>query len=105
MHPTDLIPLLMPVLLVLAGALVVLGAEPFLQRAAKHAWLPWIAAVMLVAAGAAQALAPQFGGLGHLHGIFAMDTARLWLCEAIIASTLCALAGLQQTLARDDYAG
>ncbi|MBA2481941.1 MAG: NADH-quinone oxidoreductase subunit N [Planctomycetes bacterium] len=101
MHPTDLFPLLMPVVLTICGALVVLGSEPFLQRAAKHAWLPWIAAVFLVAAGVAQV----FASPGHVHGLFAMDTARMWLCGAIIASTLCALAGLQQTLGRDDYAG
>ncbi len=105
MPSSDLFSLLLPALLVTCGGLAVLGAEPFLQRAAKHAWLPWTAAIFLIAAGIAQALVSHIGGMGQLHGIFAMDTARMWLCEAVIGSTLCALAGLQQTLGRDQYAG
>jgi NADH-quinone oxidoreductase subunit N len=105
MPPADMLALLLPVILVTCGALAALGAEPFLQRAAKHQWLPWTCAAFLVVAGLMQALAGAHGGFGQLQGIFAMDTARLWLCEAIIGSTLVALAGLQQSLARDDYSG
>ncbi len=101
MPAADLYPLLLPLTLVIAGALTVLGFEPFLQRAAKHRLLPWLAAGFLVAAGAVQAVAAT----GALHGILAIDTPRLWLCEAIIASTLLALGGLQQSLGRDDYPG
>jgi len=101
MPPVDLFPLFLPLTLVIAGALIVLGFEPFLQRASKHRLLPWLAAILLVAAGAVQAGAPT----GSLHGIFAMDTPRLWMCEAIIISTLIAIGGLQMSLARDDYPG
>lgn len=101
MPAADLYPLLLPLTLVIAGALTVLGFEPFLQRATKHRLLPWLAAVFLVAAGVAQATAAS----GALHGILAIDTPRLWLCEAIIGSTLLALGGLQLSLGRDDYPG
>jgi NADH-quinone oxidoreductase subunit N len=101
MPTADLFPLLVPLLLVLCGALVALGFEPFLQRAGKHALIPWLGAAFLVLAGVAQAFAVP----GHLHGMLAMDTPRLWLCESIIAAALCALAGLQQSLSRDQYPG
>lgn len=101
MPTADLFPLLMPLSLVLVGALVALGFEPFLQRATKHALLPWLSALFLVLAGVAQAMVEP----GHLHGVLAMDTARLWLCEGIIAAALCSIAGLQQSLGRDEYPG
>lgn len=98
----SLFSLFAPVIVVLVGGLAVLGSEPFiLQHRSKHAWLPWIAAVFLVLAGLTQALIP----FGQLHGIFALDNARLWLCEAIIGATLISIGGLQQSLDRDDYAG
>jgi NADH-quinone oxidoreductase subunit N len=101
MPPADLLPLLLPLTLVIAGALVTLGFEPFLQRAGKHGLLPWLGAAFLLAAGGVQA----FAATGQLHGVLAMDGARLWLCEAIIAASICALAGLQQSLGRDEYPG
>jgi NADH-quinone oxidoreductase subunit N len=101
MPAVALFPLLLPLTLVIAGALTVLGFEPFLQRATKHRLLPWRAAAFLVAAGALQAVAAT----GSLNGILAIDTPRLWMCEAIIASSLLALGGLQQSLGRDDYPG
>lgn len=101
MPTADLFPLLVPLSLVLVGALVALGFEPFLQRATKHALLPWLSALFLVLAGVAQAMVEP----GHLHGVLAMDTARLWLCEGIIAAALCSIAGLQQSLGRDEYPG
>ncbi len=93
--------LLIPVAVVLAGALASLMAEPFLGRAGKHAWLPWAGVLTLVVAGIAQCQA----GPGHLHGLFAMDQARAWLCLAILTAAGCAMAGLQQTLARDHHEG
>ena len=102
MPTVSLFTLFAPVLLVLVGGLIALGAEPFIHsHRAKHAWLPWIGAFFLAIAGVVQAFVP----VGQLHGIFAIDTARLWLCESVIAATLIAIAGLQQTLDRDDYAG
>ncbi len=100
MPPADLM-LLLPVILVLAGACVTLAAEPFLGTRAKHAWLPWIAAAALLAAGVALALT----GPGHLHGIFALDPARRWLGLAVLAAALVAGAGLQSSLSRDRFPG
>ena len=98
----SLFSLFAPVILVLVGGLAVLGSEPFiLQHRSKHAWLPWISALFLLLAGVVLAFTP----LGQLHGIYALDNARLWLCEAILAATLISIAGLQQSLDRDDYAG
>jgi len=105
MPPAALFPLLLPLLLVTVGGLAVLGAEPFLTRASKHAWLPWIAVVILLGAGLVQAAAGCTGSFGSIYGIFAMDQVRLWLCLAVILSAAIGMAGLQQTLSRDDYAG
>ncbi len=99
--PTADLSLLLPLALVITGALVTLGFEPFLQRAGKHGLLPWLGAFFLLAAGGVQALAAT----GHLHNVLAMDSARMWLCEAIIASGICAMAGLQQSLSRDELPG
>ncbi len=101
MHHVSLFSLLAPVILVLAGGLAVLGAEPFLRRADKHAWLPWIGAIFAAIAIAVQFAVPT----GHVHGLYAMDPARLWLCVSVVAAGALGLAGLQQTLARDDYHG
>ncbi len=102
MPPADLFPFLLPLCLVAAGGLLCLGLEAFLPRASKHRLLPWLAALAVVAAGIAQALN---NGDGHVHGMFAMDGARAWLCLAILAATAISLGGLQQTLERDDYPG
>ena len=103
MLPVELFPLLTPVALVCVGALLCLGFEAFLGRAAKHAVLPWLGAILLVAAGIAQGM--NLNLEGHLHAVFATDTARGWLSLAIIAAALLALGGLQQSLTRDDYPG
>jgi NADH-quinone oxidoreductase subunit N len=97
----SLLPLLLPVLLTLVGGLAVLVAEPFLDRDRKHAWLPWIAALTAAAALASLAIVPD----GHVHGLYAMDGARTWLCAAILAATAISLGGLQATLSRDRYPG
>lgn len=94
-------PLLLPLVLVILGALTTLVFEPYLRGEAKHGLPPWIAAAFLVAAAVAQALAPS----GHLQGLYAMDGARLWLCEAILIASLCSIAGLQTSLGRDRFAG
>jgi NADH-quinone oxidoreductase subunit N len=101
MPHADVISLTLPVLLVLAGALACIGAEPFLGERRKHDALPWVAALALLAAGAALACATP----GHLHGVFAMDGARRWLGAAVVASALVAVGGLQQSLGRDRFAG
>ncbi|MBA3684272.1 MAG: NADH-quinone oxidoreductase subunit N [Planctomycetes bacterium] len=102
MPSVAIFPFLLPFLLVCAGGLACIGLEAFLNRATKHALLPWIGAAFLVAAGIAQALV---GDPGQLGGILAMDTARSWLSLAIIASAMLGLCGLQQSLHRDQYPG
>lgn len=102
MPTAELFPLLAPILAVCVGGLVCLGAEPFLARTAKHRILPWIGALALLAALAAQFTCAHHG---HLHGMLVMDSARGWLCAAILGSAAVALAGLQQSLARDEYPG
>jgi NADH-quinone oxidoreductase subunit N len=105
MPPVDLLSLLLPALLVTTGGLAALGTEPFIANADKHRWLPWIAALSLFAALVAQIGLLHAGAYGQLDHIFAIDPARAWLCAAVIGSTLIALAGLQQSLARDHYTG
>ena len=101
MDPVALFPLLAPIVLVLAGGLAALAAEPFLEGQAKHRWLPWIAVLAMVAAGVVQIFAP----VGHVHGMFANDEARRWLSLAVIAAAACAMGGLQQSLDRDHFPG
>lgn len=101
MPHAPLLALLAPVILLLVGGLAALGAEPFLDRKSKHAWLPWIVALAAVAGLAALYVAP----VGHLHGILALDTPRQWMVGAVLASTAIAVAGLQQSLSRDAYEG
>jgi len=102
MPPVDWFPTLLPAVLVACGGLLCLGFEPFLDRAGKHRLLPWLAAIALFAAGVAQAC---LAGNGVVGGVLAMDGARAWLCLAAIAAALISQAGMQQSLARDDYPG
>ena len=97
----ELLPLLLPVVLTLVAGCVTLAAEPFLAGESKHSWLPWVAVLILAAAGVSLAFAPT----GHLHGIFALDGARRWLSFAVIAATIISIGGLQQTLSRDRFPG
>jgi NADH-quinone oxidoreductase subunit N len=101
MDPVALFPLLAPIILVLAGGLLALAAEPFLQGQAKHRWLPWIVVTAMVAAALAQFLAPA----GHVHGMFGNDEARRWLSLAVIVAAACSMGGLQQSLDRDRFPG
>lgn len=105
MDHAALFPFLTPLLIVAGGGLAVLGCEPFLHRATKHGVLAWLAAMTLVVALVAQVYVLRAGGGGELGTILAMDSVRRWLCAAVIGTTLVGLAGLQQSLARDDYAG
>lgn len=101
MDPVALFPLLAPIILVLAGGLVALAAEPFLHGEAKHRWLPWIVVVAMLGAAVAQVVAPA----GQFSGIFGNDEARRWLSLAVIAAAACSLGGLQQSLSRDRFPG
>jgi NADH-quinone oxidoreductase subunit N len=93
--------LLAPLIALTAGGAATLAAEPFLDRRAKHAWLPWLAALALVATGIALALVPR----GAIDGILVIDDARRWLGCAVLGATLIGVAGLQLALDRDEHAG
>ena len=101
MPTVSLFALLAPVILLLVGGLAALGSEPFLDRKAKHTWLPWIVALAAVAGLASLAWTP----VGQVHGLLALDTARTWLVGAVLASTAIGIAGLQQSLSRDEFEG
>lgn len=101
MPTVDLFALLTPVILLLVGGLAALGSEPFLDRKAKHAWLPWVVAVAAVAGLISLVWTP----FGQVHGLLALDGARQWLVGAVLASTAIGIAGLQQSLSRDEYEG
>lgn len=101
MDPAPMFPLLAPLILVLAGGLVALAAEPFLAGESKHRWLPWIVALALAAAAVAQVFAPG----GHVDGMLGNDHVRRWLALAVIAAAGCSLGGLQQSLSRDRFPG
>jgi NADH-quinone oxidoreductase subunit N len=101
MPNAELIPFLLPLILVCCGALATLGFEAFLGRHAKHSVLPWLAALFVAGAAAAQI----FTVPGQVHQLFALDPARIWLCLAILGATMLSLGGLQASLARDDYPG
>jgi NADH-quinone oxidoreductase subunit N len=97
----DLFPLLLPATATLVGALVVLGSEPFLDAERKHRFLPWFAAIATVLGMLALLVVQP----GHAHGIYAMDSARMWLSAAVLAATAISVGGLQLTLDRDRYPG
>ncbi|GDY13012.1 NADH-quinone oxidoreductase subunit N [Planctomycetota bacterium] len=97
----SLFPLLLPVALTLTGGLATLAAEPFLAAERKHDWLPWTAAIAVLAA----IIALFAVDTGHVHGLYAMDSARVWLCGGILGATLIALGGLQASLRRDAFPG
>ena len=101
MPTASLFALLAPVIILLVGGLAALGSEPFLDRKAKHTWLPWIVALAAVAGLVSLVWSPY----GEIHGILALDTARTWLVGAVLASTAIGIAGLQQTLSRDEFEG
>lgn len=101
MTSLTLFPFILPIVLVITGALVTLIFEPLLRGEAKHSILPWLAAAFLVMAGVALAMSPT----GHFQSVYAMDQARLWLCEAIIVASICSIAGMQVSLGRDRFPG
>lgn len=97
--------LLAPAGITVAGALLCLGSEPFLGAASKHRFLPWAAALFLLAALAAVFLAPLAGGVIHLDGLFALDPVRVWLVAAVLAAGVIGVGGIQQSLSRDRFPG
>ncbi|MDA3959287.1 MAG: NADH-quinone oxidoreductase subunit N [Planctomycetota bacterium] len=100
---SELMAILAPVTVLALGALVCLGAEPFLKDARKHVVLPWVGTVFAVLAALV-----QFGVAGDavdLHGLYAADGMRSWLSLTVILCAVIGLSGLQQSLSRDAYPG
>lgn len=101
MSPVEALPLFLPALIVAIGGLASLALEPFMGRAGKHSVLPWVTGLGIIAAACAQLTI----GTGHFHGMYVMDPARMWLCLGVLAAAAISVGGLQQTLARDKFAG
>lgn len=101
MDAAPALPILLPLILLLAGGFSALAAEPFLAADAKHRVLPWLAALGCLAA----AVAAWFAPTGHLAGLIAWDPARQWLALATLAVTAVAVGGLQASLDRDRFPG
>lgn len=97
----DLFPFLLPIVVLIAGALACLVAEPLLADRDKHVALPWTAVSFLGAA----AIAFRFTTPGHIHGMFALDPVRAGLCLTLLAVAGLGIAALQQNLSQDRFAG
>lgn len=92
---------LLPVILVAAGALVCLAAEPFVKDENKHKVLPWVASLFVLAGAAAYALV----GTDTFFNLYAMDPIRRVLGVAIMLCAFLGIAGLQWTLGHEKFKG
>ncbi len=92
---------LLPVILVAAGALVCLAAEPFLKDENKHKVLPWVAALFVALGAGAYALV----GTDTFFNLYAMDPVRRLLGVAIMLCAFLGIAGLQWTLGHEKFKG
>ncbi|MCB9496271.1 MAG: NADH-quinone oxidoreductase subunit N [Fibrobacteria bacterium] len=97
----DLFPFLTPIVVLILGALACLVAEPLLRDSSKHTVLPWMALSTIVLAG----IALRFTNPGHLHGLFATDFTRSALAAVLLVVAALGVAGLQQNLSEDRFAG
>lgn len=92
---------LLPVILVAAGALVSLAAEPFVKDENKHKVLPWVAAFFVALGAGAYALTTS----DTFFGLYAMDPVRRILGVAILLCAFLGIAGLQWTLGHEKFKG
>ncbi len=98
---TNSLLLLLPVLIVVAGALVSLALEPFLQNENKHRVLPWIAAVFTVLSIASIWVTPD----GSYYHVYALDSMRKLFTLTILVCLFLGIGGVQWTLAREKFPG
>lgn len=91
----------LPAGLVALGGLVALASEPFMPAKAKHKVLPWVAVVFL----ALSAWGLSTLGSGMAYGLFAMDPIRMALSFTVLACAFLGIAGIQGSLARDQFSG
>jgi len=97
----DLFPFLLPLVILILGALACLVAEPLLADRSKHVVLPWTAVSFL----ALSAVAFRFTVPGHIHGMFALDPVRAGLCLILLAVAALGIAAMQQNLSQDKFTG
>lgn len=98
---TNSLMVLLPVILVIAGALVALATEPFLQNENKHKVLPWVAAAFTVIAAVSLYCSPD----GSYYHVYAMDATRRLFTLTILVCLFLGIGGVQWTLAREKFPG
>lgn len=92
---------LLPVILVAAGALVCLAAEPFVKDDNKQKVLPWVATLFLALAAGAYTLV----GTDTFFNLYAMDPVRRLLGAAVVLCGFLGVAGMQWTLGHEKFKG
>ncbi|MBR2074967.1 MAG: NADH-quinone oxidoreductase subunit N, partial [Fibrobacter sp.] len=92
---------LMPVILVILGAIVSIAAEPFIKDENKHKVLPWSAAFFVALAMVSCALLSP----DTLFNLFAMDPVRRLLTGAVLFCSLLGISGIQWTLGHEKHKG
>ena len=92
---------LLPVILVVLGAMVSIASEPFIRDENKHKVLPWSAAFFVVLAMASCVLLSP----DTLYNLFAMDPVRRLLTGAVLLCTLLGISGIQWTLGHEKHKG
>ena len=92
---------LLPVILIAAGALVSLAAEPFLKDENKHKVLPWVASFFIALALGAYFLTTT----DTFMNLYAMDPIRRVLGASIVLCAFLGIAGLQWTLGHEKFKG
>jgi len=96
--------LTMPWLVLVAGALITLVAEPLCRRLEdKHRVLGWLAMLSLLACGGVYAW--QWSVVSVVHSLFVFEPLRAGLALAVIGAAAIAIGGLRQSLARDRHPG
>ena len=92
---------LLPVILVVLGAMISIASEPFVKDENKHKILPWVAAFFVVLAMAScTLLSPD-----TLFNLFAMDPIRRLLTGAVLLCALLGISGIQWTLGHEKRKG
>jgi len=97
----ELFPFFLPMLLLSVGIVLTLVSEPFLEPMRKHRILPVIGTGSLLAAMASFALVPA----GDWHGILQIDGPRALMGLTVLVAAILGLAGLQQKLGEEEFAG
>jgi NADH-quinone oxidoreductase subunit N len=92
---------LLPVILMVVGAMVSIASEPFIKDENKHKVLPWVAAFFVVLGMASCVLLSP----DTLFNLFAMDPIRRLLTAAVLLCTLLGISGIQWTLGHEKHKG